>query len=220
MAETRSTSTANLIFIPAVITLAITILRLTGERQHWSHTLFNPEAGGGFALIGISWLPIIFGIYFAVKLAGAGERPASVARTIIIPIVGFAIIVATLALTGKFLAGHPLRQFAVFFAACVVAGGIQYIAWPKMFRVLLAYALAARIPVAIIMWFAIQGDWKTHYDAPPPDFPVGMAATPKFLWIGLGPQMTLWIAFTIIVGLLFGGIAVAVAKRKPTPQVA
>jgi hypothetical protein len=75
MAETTSgshLSTTRLILVPALITLAVTGLRVIGELQHWSPRLFNPSAGGGGALVGIVWLPIIFGPYFALKLSGTG----------------------------------------------------------------------------------------------------------------------------------------------------
>jgi hypothetical protein len=44
----------QIVVVPAIITLAVTLLRLFGELQHWSPNLFNPVAGGGGALIGIS----------------------------------------------------------------------------------------------------------------------------------------------------------------------
>lgn len=45
MARTNSgghVSTLQLIAVPALITLAITVLRLIGERQGWSKVWFNP----------------------------------------------------------------------------------------------------------------------------------------------------------------------------------
>lgn len=59
----------HLILVPALISLGVTILRLVGELKNWSPLLFNPEAGGGGALVGIAWLVPIFGIYFGLKLA-------------------------------------------------------------------------------------------------------------------------------------------------------
>ena len=70
MAEPKSVW--GLIAVPALITLAITILRLVGELQPWPSVLFSRQAGGGGAIVGISWLPIIFGPLFAIKLVGSG----------------------------------------------------------------------------------------------------------------------------------------------------
>src|SRR5574337_2123095 len=71
MAEPASGSNlgvTRLILVPSLITLAVTIVRLVGELQHWSPPFFNASAGGGAAVVGIVWLPIIFGPYFALKL--------------------------------------------------------------------------------------------------------------------------------------------------------
>ena len=46
----------RLILVPAVITLAVTLLRLVGQLQGWSPTLFNRECGFCGALVGIVWL--------------------------------------------------------------------------------------------------------------------------------------------------------------------
>jgi hypothetical protein len=93
-------------------------------------------------------------------------------------------------------------------------------AWPELGRVLTLYGLAARIPVAIVMLLAIFGGWGTHYDVPPsPEFPE-MAPLELWFWIGLLPQLTIWIAFTVVVGMLFGLIAVAIVQRRRTHQPA
>jgi hypothetical protein len=49
MSETeakRQLSARHLILVPAIISLAVTLLRLVGELQHWSKTFFNTEVGG------------------------------------------------------------------------------------------------------------------------------------------------------------------------------
>ena len=214
MAEnTNSTvSIPQLIFIPSVITLAITILRLVGELQHWPTSLFNPAAGGGGSIIGITWLVPIFGIYFAIKLSAAGQGPASVGKAI-----GYAVLGIALTFAGGFIGFAPQFQFpgkiAVGLVLIVAGGVIPFFAWPGLWKVLTAYGYAARIPVVILMYFAIRGNWGTHYDVVPPGFPEDTAFWPKYLQIAFVPQMLMWIVFTIIIGTLFGSIAVAVAHR-------
>ena len=91
-------------------------------------------------------------------------------------------------------------------------------AWPDLGRTLLAYALAARIPVVIVMLVAIFGNWGTHYDVLPPNPPPGLvAAGPLGRWffIGLLPQLTIWIANTVLVGTVLGAALVALARPKP-----
>lgn len=222
MAEKSNTnlSIPRLIFIPSVITLAITVLRLVGELQHWPTSLFNPAAGGGGSIIGITWLVPIFGVYFAMKVAGAGQGPASAGKAI-----GFAVLGIALTFAGGFIGFAPNFQFpgkiAVGLVLIALGGVIPFFAWPTLWKVLTAYGYAARIPVVILMYIAIRGNWGTHYDVVPPGFPEDTAFWPKYMQIAFVPQMLMWIVFTIIIGMLFGGIAVAVAhRRKPEPQTA
>ena len=89
--------------------------------------------------------------------------------------------------------------------------------WPELGRTLFTYALAARIPVVIVMLLAILGKWGTHYDVLPPDPPpnlLTMGPVGQWFFIGLLPQMTIWIAQTVLFGTLFGAVLVALLKPK------
>lgn len=223
MADTSTSriSIAQLIFIPSVITLCVTLLRLVGELQHWPTALFNPDAGGGGSIIGITWLVLIFGAYFALKLARAGEATPGAGR-----VIGFALLGLAVSFAGGFLGFGMKAEFPgkiiIGLALIAVGGLIPFLGWKALSKVLLAYGYAARIPVVILMYFAMRGDWKTHYDAiPPAPFPQDLPFWTKFIQLAVVPQMVMWIAFTIIVGSLFGGIAIALAHRsKPAPQPA
>jgi hypothetical protein len=210
----------KLILVPAVITLAVTLLRLVGELMHWSTMLFNPAPGGGGAVVGIAWLVIVFGVMFALDLAAAGERPAGVGPAIGYPLLGFALLPAVGFAATKL--GAPPNSFALFavFVVCSILGAlIAFRGWPALGRTLLAYGLAARIPVAIVMLFAMLGNWGTHYDVAPPGFPE-MGPIPKWLLIGVVPQLTIWIWFTMAVGAFGGGIALAIRDRLARPATA
>jgi hypothetical protein len=217
---TSDVSIKKLILVPAVITLAVTLLRLTGERMHWSKALFNPTAGGGGAIVGIAWLVPVFGIYFGLKLARAGLAPAAVGPAIGYSFLGFAVMPALgFAAVKLGLSPQGFGAFAVFIVLAIVGAVIAYRGWPALGRTLLAYGLAARVPVAIVMLVAILGNWGTHYDVAPPNFPA-MSPIAKWLLIGLLPQLTIWIWFTIAVGGLFGVIAVAATGRARRPATA
>jgi hypothetical protein len=41
-----------------------------------------------------------------------------------------------------------------------------------------------------------------------------MSFWPKYVQIGLTPQLVFWVAFTMIVGTLFGSIATAIFSRR------
>jgi hypothetical protein len=215
MEETKSMSITSLIAIPALITLGITILRLAGELEHWPKPWFSAAAGGGLAIVGISWLPIIFGPYFALKLAGGGEGPSSIGKGIGLALAGVVVLVLGAVLAGAAGFRHPILAligFLVMLAAAFIPG----IGWRSLGNALLAYAFAARIPVVIVMYLAMAGNggqgWGTHYDAPPPNFTFPSLAA-RFFFTGVAPQFGFWIGWTVVVGSIFGVIAAAIGRR-------
>jgi hypothetical protein len=78
---------------------------------------------------------------------------------------------------------------------------------------LVVYAILARLPVVVIMAFAIFRRWGTHYDAPPPGFPA-LVPMPRWLWTGVLPQSTIWIAFTLALGMIGAAAGVFAASRR------
>jgi hypothetical protein len=210
----------KLILVPAIITLAITLLRLVGELEHWSETLFSRQPGGGFSLVGISWIAPIFGIYFAIKLAHSGEGPKSAGMAVLWSILGLLPVVAGFAVFGESQFKSPPLLVAIAFLLIGLGALVPAIGWYGLGKVLLAYAFAARIPVAIIMFLALRGHWGTHYDVTPPGFPTDLGFWKTYLYIAFLPQMFMWIAYTTIFGSLFGSIAAAFVKRPGQSQVA
>jgi hypothetical protein len=203
----------KLILVPSIITLAITLLRLVGELQHWSPRLFNSAAGGGGALVGISWLVPIFGIYFGFRLASGGAGPSGVGSAIGFALLGFALLPAV-GFTAIRL-GMPQQSLAtlgMFGVLSIVGAAVAYRGWPALGKTLLAYGLAARVPVIVVMLIAMLGNWGTHYDVAPPNFPE-MGTLGKWLLIGVLPQLTIWMWFTMAVGAIFGAIAAGAAGR-------
>jgi hypothetical protein len=103
--------------------------------------------------------------------------------------------------------------FAVTLAAAFIPGR----GWPALGSALLAYAFAARIPVLVVMFFALRGNggqgWGTHYDALPARYAQATFAT-KFFDEAVLPQMCAWIGYTVIVGALIGTISVAIGHRS------
>jgi hypothetical protein len=217
-----SISIRKLVFWPAVVTLAITLLRVTGELLHWSPSLFNPAAGGGGALVGISWLPPLFGILFAIQLVRAGLGPVSGGRAVGRALLGLVATVAVVmgaSALGLIKPGQfGLLGLVLFTLAIAIGAAIAWSGWPALGRTLLVYAFAARIPVALLMLVAMLGNWGTHYDVAPPGFPE-MGVFAKWLMIGALPQLTTWIAFTVLTGALTGSIAGAIASRRPAAAV-
>jgi hypothetical protein len=224
MSTTTSEGRVNigrLILIPSLITLAITIIRLIGELQHWNTRLFNPAPGGGGALVGITWLVPILGVYFGLKLSSNGAGPEKVSRVFLFVLIGVIVIVLSSLVAGALGLNPGGAAFILIqLPAAIISILIMQRPWPSLFKTLVAYGYAARIPVAILMLFAIRGNWGTHYDvAPDASFPA-MHWVTKWILIGAIPQLIFWITFTVLFGSLFAAIAVAIAHRRKTSEQA
>jgi hypothetical protein len=210
-------SIGSLILVPAIITLAITILRLVGELQHWGMPWVGNAAGGGFAIIGISWLPIIFGPYFAWKLANAGDGTSSIGKAIGMSAVGLVVFILGGVLFGIGETKHITALVLAGFVVALASAFIPRMGWRSLGNALLAYAFAARIPVLIVMYIAISANggqgWGTHYDAAAPGFTVTSLGQ-KWFDLAFLPQMSLWIGWTTVLGVLLGTIFAAVFSRK------
>jgi len=215
-----------MILVPAVITLAVTLLRLFGELQGWSTVLFNRgDRPFSPSLVGIVWLVPVFGAWFGWKLTRSGSGPGSLGRAFGLAFAALAVLplAAFLAPKAGIVTEHlwrpdvPLTEsftiLSVFVVAFFVGIAIGILAWPALGRTLLAYGLAARIPIALLMLVAMLGNWGTHYDARPT---YQMGALGWWVAIGLAPQLSFWMWYTIVFGALFGIVAAAVARRRGT----
>jgi len=208
-------STLRLILVPAAITLAVTILRLVGELRHWSKVLFNAAPVGPGSLVSIVWLVPIFGVYFALRLTKAGETAPRRWRPL-----GYALLGLLLAVVSEFLIRAqftPPAKVLLAYLIMVVGALVSLAGWPALGKTLLAYAYAARLPVAVIMFFASRGNWGTDYDVLRPGIrTLGFWMT--YVQFGLLPQLVLRVGFTVVVGSLLGGIVNAwVQRREPAP---
>jgi hypothetical protein len=203
----------NLILGPAIITLFVTCLRLLGELMGWNEALFGRGAGGGGSLIGIAWLVPIFGVYFGWKLTKAGTPARSAGKLIGLSILSFAILAAVTAGFTYLDLGIPTFALIVISLVSIVVMFLVKSPWPELFGTLICYGFAARIPVIVIMFLAIMGNWGTHYDSPPPDME-GMSWFSEWVITGVIPQATVWIWYTVVVGGLFAGLTALVLGRK------
>lgn len=209
-------STLQLILVPTLISLAVTLWRLTGELLKWSTRYFDPAPGGGGSLIGITWLAPVFGIYFALKLTRDGRARRARLRPIAFALAGVLVAAPFVFAADRIL---PLQSMSfngfllVLWTSMALGAVLQLPGWPGLFKVLAAYAYAARIPVAVVYFLAMRGNWGTHYDVAPANVPE-MSFWPRYLWLGLFPQLIFWVGFTILVGSFFGSVVAAVLPRQ------
>lgn len=211
----------DLILVPALITLAVTAVRLAGELLHGPQILFNSDAGGAWAVVGIVWLVPVLGVYFGLKLAAKGRGPATVGRGLAAvgsALLGLLIVVVCTHVGSQLkIQQNFCGRLVYIWIVVLVAALVTFPGWPALFRTIAAYAYAARVPVAIVMFFAFWRDWGTHYDAVLADMPEGLGLMAKYLWLGFFPQLIFWVGLTILVGMFFGSLA-GVCARLVRPQ--
>src|SRR5262249_27728108 len=129
-------------------------------------------------------------------------------------IFGVGVVLIGFGVLGRLRIAFPRVLIAVW-GIMAVAALLQWPTWPRLFRTLLAYGLASRVPVAVIMFLAMRGNWGTHYDYVGMPPPFQMPFWPRYLWLGFFPQVVFWVGFTVLNGSLAGSL-VAVALRRRT----
>lgn len=202
-------SIPRLVLVPTLITLGVTLLRLTGELRGWPSPWFDKTNG----FVGITWLlPPIFGFYFAWKLEHVGQRIDRVGRALLLSLLGVVLNQLVEATVFEYADINIYSMLVILWAVAVLSAYLQYLAWPALCKTLIVYGLGARIPVAVIMFFALRDHWGTHYDRPSGPFTLNF--WPTFLLFGFFEELIYWVSFTVALGLLAGSVAAAVAKRR------
>ena len=202
-------SIPQLVLGPTLFTLGITLLRLAGELRGWPSPWFDKGSG----VVGITWfLPPIFGFYFAWNLWREGERIDRVDRAFALALLGVVLNQVVEATVFEYAHISIYSMLVILWMVALISAYLQYLAWPALFKVLTAYGLGARIPVVIVMFFALRGHWGTHYDRPSGPYILGF--WPAFLWFGFFEELIYWVSFTMAVGSLVGSVAAAVARRR------
>jgi hypothetical protein len=202
---------------PFVISVAVTALRLTGELLGWSGDWFSKATGdivpsGWTWLVGITWLPVLFGPWFAWKLRQAETVPSSGWKVLGLALAGLAFPLFGLRVLVPALSWPFPRFLIVVWAMMAAAAALQWCGWPALFRVQLAYALASRLVVVLVMLFAMWGSWGTHYDYVGMPAQFQMPPVPRFLWLAFFPQLVFWSAFTVVLGSVSAGVYLVVSR--------
>jgi hypothetical protein len=224
MMTTRWSDAFRLAVPPALVSLAVTLLRLVGERRGWSEAWFSratsgivPEGAVSW-IVGITWLALPFGVYFARRLVASGQAPARPVRAAVLALVVLvALYVAPRLVLGlvQRLVHLPFPPVLILvWALGAAAAAAAWVLWPALARTLLVYGILSRLPVAIVMFLAMRGNWGTHYDYVGMPEPFQMAFWPRFLWLAFFPQLVFWVAFTIVAGMLAGTVTAALRRKS------
>ena len=199
----------RIVLVPTLITLGVTLLRLTGELRGWPSPWFDKDNG----LVGITQvLPALFGFYFGWRLWAEGQRVERVGRAFALGLLGVALNEVVEGAVYPHLNISLFTMLLMLWAVAVVSAFLQYLAWPALFKAMIFYGFGARIPVVIIMYFALRGHWGTHYDylSGPPN----IAFWPRFFWFAFFEELIYWVSFTVTAGALAGSVAAAIARRR------
>jgi hypothetical protein len=199
---------------PVLVTLGVTLLRLVGELRGWNPDYFSRLPGGGLAVVGITWLVPFVGAYFGWHLARARVTTPELSGLVGWPAASLAIGLGIGYGLAKVVKPSWTGTLVLWAVVSLLVAAMSIATWPALGKLLLAYAAAARVPVVLIMALAIRRSWGTHYDALPPGFPL-LARRSLWLWTGLLPQATIWMAYTLAVGAAFSALGVYLASRRP-----
>ena len=214
MSENR-TGAFSLVLVPALLTLIVTVVRVVGELQGWNPTFFS-KPGGGSAVVGITWLVLVFGFWFGWRLRRPGSPPPG--KAALLYLTGIAVLAGgMIGLVQLGLVTLPSREspgeptgLAYGFALLAVAAVVAVFAWPRLTGTLMLYGVLARIPVVVVTYLDLHYDWHTHYGELPP----GAVTADPFIAL-CTPQVTLWpFVFTPLVGGLLGCLGAAMAGRR------
>lgn len=212
------------VLVAGLVSLLVTIVRVTGERSGWSELWFSTAGPGDpdrpQGLLGIGLLIPIFGFWFGWQLRRSTGTPSHAGRAALIYALGAVVIGLGFFVVSKLgLVVMPTEQMpgipqGMPWAAGLVGAAVlvMFTAWPRLSLALFAYAVLARIPVLVVTYLSVTNDWETHYDKLPPHW-VLPEGTDKVVFLSI-PQVTFWIAATMMAGGLFGCLGAALARRK------
>ncbi len=208
----RGPGLVSLVLGPAALTLAVTLLRLVGELREWSPAWWSRLPGGGLSPLGITWLPPLVGLYLGWRLSRAGVAAPSPGRGLGLPAGALAAGFLLASLAERAFQPSWTASYVLWAGAGLAVAAASFAAWPALGRALVVYALAARVPVVLVMAVAAWRAWGTHYDAVPPGFPA-MPPLKRWLWLAL-PQLTAWVGWTLATGALAGAAGARLARRR------
>ncbi|MBL8724404.1 MAG: hypothetical protein JNK49_10185 [Planctomycetes bacterium] len=203
-----TSSTLRRILWPTLLTLAVSILRLVGELQGW----VNSKSGGAGAWLGITWLVLVFGAWFGLRLRAAGSAPRLQPAWLwsLVPVLLFVGAFAYRMYDYTKGQGFQLTDTSApaqahirttLYLACAVGGVgmlVTFATWARLAWTLLLYGVVARVAVLAITYVAKVSGWNTHYTKFGPagaEWELG-----ETMFAATVAQLGMWVPFTVFVG--------------------
>ncbi len=208
---------------PALVALAVTLLRLAGELRGWSEAWFSRATSGLLPqgsvswLVGITWLALPFGAWFALRLVRSGAPGPPAVRSVLLAVLAFVALYGGTRLVPLLRLGF-LGFLILVWSVGVLAAILAWQAWPALGRLLLAYGLLSRVVVALVMLLAMHGRWGTHYDYADMPQVLEMPFWTAYVMFAFIPQLVFWVAYTVVLGMVGGAFVAALGGRRKEAQ--
>lgn len=195
--------------------LGIVALRLLGEFKGWGAPWVGErgrDAGGGGALLGITWLMPIAGVLLGWRLRKRGEHPRKPRRAALLALIGLGLLLLGAWVGVGWITLQEDGVFALMIGA-TLGGSVAFVGWPALCRQLLVYGFAVRMPIILLTFVAVHLGWGTHLEKPHPDIPL-MPPLRRAIGLSLA-QAFFWVPATVIFGALAGAVVAMLPGKRP-----
>ncbi len=211
--DKSSRGIGSAVLLAGILTLGVTVLRLVGELQDWSPALFSKEAGGGGALVGIGWLPIVVGLWFGRRLVQEGHEPPSTLRAVLVALAGALAMMGSIVYVATNTPDDQLMdRMGVFMACCPLFLLVALFGWGRAAIAGLVYGILARVPVVVVQYVAIANAWGTHYEKVNPALgELDAASRGQALMMA---QLLFWVPFTTLLVVFFAALGALTVRKQ------
>ena len=151
----------------------------------------------------------IAGLLLGVLCAGLFGGPTSAKKVLARSGSGIALVIGALAV-GMGVLGFESAPLVVI-PAGIVGAILAATSWPLLGKVLLAYGMLVRVPIALLTYPAVLYGWGTHMEKLPPE--AGEMTLEQTAQGLAQAQILIWIPATLLLGTLFAGLAMLFVQR-------
>lgn len=200
-----------LLLLAGGVTLLVTVMRVTGERNHWNPAWFDTDPGSPFCPFGIVWLVPVFGFLLGRRLALLAAPPRFVTRFFVPMFALLALVLAAVFAGSRGDGDATLDAMRYLWIGGPALGLLGLFAWPRAFVANLFYGVLARAPVVAVQLLDIENGWQTHYGKLPPPL-AGAGGDERFVILATA-QVSVWLPFTVLLGGGCAALGAATIRR-------